>query len=213
MRALVLSALAGTALAVTGCSSATHSDNRGLESINQPLVSRQDYALDVRAAYDGLADGEDRRLTGWFDSLKVGYGDRVTVDDGANGSRSMQDAIARVAARYGLLIGETPPVTEGQIADGTVRVIVSRSTASVPNCPNWSSASQPYNDGSTDRNYGCATNSNLAAMIADPQDLITGRHGSASLSTRAATRALKAYNELIPTGVAGAVKSEATGGK
>ncbi|GGE78735.1 CpaD family pilus assembly protein [Sphingomonas prati] len=211
IRPLITAVMAG-GLLLTGCGPAARSVTRGMESINQPLVARQDYALDVRTGYDGLADGEDRRLTGWFDALKIGYGDRITVDNGARGGRLAQDAVARVTAHYGLLVGETPPVTEGAVADGMVRVIVSRSTAFVPNCPNWSRASQAYDDGSTDRNFGCATNSNLAAMIADPQDLITGRKGPAARSTTANTRALKAYNDLVPTGAGGTIKTESTKG-
>jgi len=213
MRALVLPALMAVGLAVTGCGSASYTANRGLESVHQPLVARSDYAIDVRASDDGLDAGEGRRLAGWFDTLKIGYGDRITVDVGANGTPAARDAIARVAAGYGLLLGETAPVTVGEIPAGAVRVVISRSTAFVPGCPDWSGSSSPYFDGATDTNYGCATNANLAAMIADPQDLIAGRRGSASLSTRAATRALKAYNEIIPTGVVPTLKTESTGGQ
>lgn len=212
MRALVLPALAALGLTVTGCGPAAHVVNRGLESVHQPLLARSDYAIDVQSASDGLAPGEDRRLAGWFDTLKIGYGDRITVDNGADGGRTAQDAVALIVARYGLLLGETPPVTAGQVPSGAVRVVVSRSTAFVPGCPDWSGSANPYVTGATDTNYGCATNANLAAMIADPQDLIEGRHGSASLSTRAATRALKAYNEIIPSGVSATLKAESSKG-
>ena len=215
MRALVSSAFAVLATAaplVTGCSPAGTLPNRGLESVHQPVVARTDYAIDIRSSFDGLAMGEERRLTGWFDTLKIGYGDRITVDDGAQAARASRDAVALVAARYGLLLGETPPITAGPVPSDAIRVVVSRSTASVPGCPDWAGSASGYDDGSIDTNYGCASNTNLAMMVADPQDLIEGRHGRSSLSTRASTRALKAYNELIPTGVTGTVKAEATGG-
>ena len=215
MRALVSSAFALLAFAaplVSGCSPAGTLPNRGLESVHQPVIARTDYAIDVRSSYDGLAIGEERRLAGWFDTLKIGYGDRITVDDGAQSTRASRDAVALVAARYGLLLGETPPITAGPVPSDAIRVVVSRSRASVPGCPDWSGSGDGYDDGSVDSNYGCATNTNLALMVADPQDLIEGRHGQSSLSTRASTRALKAYNELIPTGVTGAVKAETTAG-
>jgi pilus assembly protein CpaD len=58
---------------------------------------------------------------------------------------------------------------------GDIRLTVEHYVASAPNCPNWSKA--PGNDfGNTlHSDYGCATATNLAAMIADPRDLVEGR--------------------------------------
>ena len=50
----------------------------------------------------------------------------------------------------------------------------------------------------TDANYGCAINSNLAAMVADPTDLIHGKSYDAT-DTRSAIRAIKAWHEAEPT--------------
>jgi pilus assembly protein CpaD len=73
------------------------------------------------------------------------------------------------------LLVDTPPVTAGNVAPGTVRVVVSRSTASVPSCPDWSKTTEANYNSSNHSNYGCASNSNLAAMIADPEDLVRGQ--------------------------------------
>jgi len=210
MRALLLIPVAVAGFALAGCGTPTTAANRGLESIHQPVVARTDYAIDVDASQDGIAPAEDRRLSAWLDAMRIAYGDRITVDGGTDMAHA---AIASIVGRYGLLLGDTPPVTAGTVPDGMIRVIVSRSTASVTGCPDWSTISRPYVDGSTDSNYGCATNSNLAAMVADPQDLVAGRHGPATLSTRASVRALKAYDDLVPTGLAGTVAPIATGGK
>jgi pilus assembly protein CpaD len=53
-------------------------------------------------------------------------------------------------------------------------VIVTRSTASVPGCPNWEDPLVGAPE-QTSTNYGCATNTNLARMIADPNDLVRGQ--------------------------------------
>lgn len=173
--------------------------NRGLESTNQPVVQRTDYVFDVSGG--GLNGLERQRLIEWFDALHLGYGDRVSIDShmGDDGSR---EAIAAVAARYGVLLSDTAPVTQGSDQLGGVRVIVSRSTASVPNCPNWSRASQPEFAASTMSNFGCATNSNLAAMIADPADLIHGRDGGGN-DPVTINRAIKSYRDAKNTGDAG----------
>ena len=173
--------------------------NRSLDSINQPVVQRNDYVLDLGSEGNGLSAAERGRLYAWFDSLGVGYGDRVWVDEPYGPSRTRQD-IARIAADYGLLLRDGAPVTPGEVRAGTVRVVVSRSFASVPGCPHWSGRGGVN---STSPNYGCAVNSNLAAMIADPSDLVLGQAGSGTQDAAAAAKAIKVYRETPPTGTKG----------
>jgi pilus assembly protein CpaD len=173
--------------------------NRSLYSHNQPVVERTDYVLDLPAHGGGLSAAERARLDDWFRSLGVGYGDRVFVD-GASAAGAGRDDVARVAADYGLLLSEGAPLTEGATQPDSVRVILSRSRATVPGCPNWEGRSGPS---STSPNYGCAVNSNLAAMIADPNDLVLGQAGSASGDAATAAKAIKVYRETAPTGTKG----------
>lgn len=195
--------LLATALTLGACGPV----NRGLESVNQPVVQRTDYVFDVSGG-DGLSQADERRLIDWFDALHLGYGDRVSIDD-RNSDRGTHDAIASVVARYGILLSDTAPVTQGSDQFAGVRVVVSRSSASVPNCPDWHRAAQPEFAASTMSNYGCAVNSNLAAMIADPADLIQGRSATGN-DPVTITRAIKTYRELEPTGK-GDLKSEKAG--
>jgi pilus assembly protein CpaD len=176
-----------------------HGPARGLDSLNQPVVSRTDFALDLQAQEDGLSALDRSRLGAWFASLGLGYGDRVFVDEGYGPGPARYD-VARVAADYGLLLSDGAPVTAGSVAPGSVRVIVSRSTASVPGCPNYRNESGPS---STSSNYGCAINSNLAAMIADPQDLVLGQEGSVTGDPRTVSKAIKVYRERPATGAKG----------
>jgi pilus assembly protein CpaD len=202
MRILSFSPLLATALLLGACGPV----NRGVESVNQPVVARTDYVFDLSPSPTAA---EQDRLGTWFDTLRLGYGDRVSVDD-RSGYGGGREAVAAVAARYGILLSETAPVTEGSANIGGVRVIVSRSSASVPNCPNWSRPSQPEYAGSTMSNFGCANNSNLAAMIANPEDLVQGRDGGKTDATTTA-RAIKFYRDAEPTGKNG-LKNEKTGG-
>jgi pilus assembly protein CpaD len=172
--------------------------NRGVYSLNQPVVQRTDYVLDLQAYGGGLADAERARLGAWFQSLGLGYGDRLFVEDA--GDAAGRSDVARVAAEYGLLVGEGAPITAGQVQPGTVRVIVSRSSASVPNCPNWDHIGGPS---ATSSNYGCAVNTNLAAMVADPADLVLGQAGSTSGDAATSSKAIRVYREAAPTGSKG----------
>jgi pilus assembly protein CpaD len=181
--------------------------NRGLDSINQPVVVRSDFVLDLASRGDGLSPVERGRLAGWFDSLGLGYGDRVSLDDPLAGDRTRHD-VARIAADYGLLLNGGAPVTAGAVPPGIVRVVVSRSTASVPNCPHWSGRG---GINSTSSNYGCATNSNLAAMIADPSDLVLGQAGSGTGDAATAAKAIKVYRDTLPSGSKGLTVSPTAG--
>ncbi len=195
----------GIALAVSACGT----QNRGLESVHQPVVQRTDYVFDVNTNGGSLPSYEATRLTGWFNSLKLGYGDRVAVDGaGTYESEAARNAVAAVAARYGLLLDRAAPITAGEIAPGSVRVVVSRLKATVPNCPDWSSPSQPNFGANAMSNFGCSTNTNLAGMVANPADLIQGQDGGAVSSTDAASKAIKSYRDKAPTGEAGLAKEK-----
>jgi len=193
--------LAGAAVATSGAEARRNrpADNWGIESMNQPVVQRTDFALDLSGTEHGLPVAERARLRDWFDSLGLGYGDRVSVDM-PYASDPVRRDVARVAAEYGLLIAEGAPVTARAVEAGHIRVVVSRSTATVPGCPFVDERQGPS---ATALNYGCATNSNLAAMIADPNDLVLGRGGESAGDPATAAKAIKVYREAKPTGTQG----------
>lgn len=184
--------------------------NPSLSSVNQPVVQRTDLVLDLNTTGSGLPASEQERLAAWLDSLQLGYGDRVAIDQaGYVDSASRQD-VAAVVGRYGLLLSDGVPITAGAVQPGSVRVVVSRMTASVPGCPIWEDeiVGAPER---TSTNYGCATNSNLAAMIADPSDLVLGQAGASDSDPATTNKAIDAYRRRIPTGYSGEVKAESTG--
>lgn len=193
--------------------SACGSESRGLESVHQPLVERTDYVFDVATSGNGLASGESARLAGWMASLRLGYGDRVAIDDpnGGYGRDTTRDAVSAQAARYGLLLSDDAPVTTGPLAAGTVRVVVSRMRAFVPGCPDHSRVSGNDLNANTASNYGCATNSNLAAMLARPEDLVRGQPGADTSDPAVSFKAIDVMRKATPTG-AGGLKAETTKG-
>jgi pilus assembly protein CpaD len=188
-------------------------ENRGVESVHQPVVARSDYALDLQTAGGALASGESARLAHWFDAMRLGYGDRVAVDDPEGVSSAAFAEVGGVAAGYGLLVAEDAPVTAAPVTPGTVRVVVSRMRAGVPNCPDWSRNSSSEFESNTSSNYGCAVNANLAAMVANPGDLVRGQQGAAFTDPATAAKAIEALRKAPPTGAGQVLKSESTGGK
>ena len=176
------------------------------------MVQRSDYVFDLNTAGYSLADGEPQRLAGWMQSMNLRYGDRVAIDDGRDGTTGRAQ-VAAEAGRYGVILSDKAPVTVGQIAPGTVRVVVTRMNASVPNCPDFSRTYQPDYSASTTSNFGCAANSNLAAMVADPSDLVRGVPGSPTSDPSTSSKAVRALRAAPPSGGGGTtLKSESTGG-
>jgi pilus assembly protein CpaD len=199
-RTILLASALAPALLLGACGG---TPNRGLESVHQPVVSRTDYVFDVNTSGNMLAPGEAQRLAGWMASLRLGYGDRVAIDDPNPYGGGIRDQIANEIAHYGLLLSDDTPVTGATVAPGTARIVVSRMKATVPECPDFSRVSQPEFESNTSSNQGCAINSNLAAMIANPADLVRGQPGAEVNDTAVSTRAIGTYRKAAPTGAAG----------
>jgi pilus assembly protein CpaD len=179
--------------------------NPSLYSVNQPVVERTDYVLDLNA-YGGVSDAELARLSAWLDSLQLGYGDRVAIAGPAD--PQTRDDIARVAASYGILLSEEAALSPAGLQAGIVRVVVSRNRAYVPGCPIYEQR-KIYSPNKTSSNYGCSVNSNLASMIADPNDLVLGQTGSGDGNAAVASKAIKTYRDKPATG-AGDLKAVST---
>jgi len=198
--ALLLIATAASA----GCSyhpQAGDLRDRGMEAVNVPVVTRADYVFDAAAPGGSLGPSEKARLDAWFRGLDLGYGDSIYVD-AAYADAARYD-VAQVAGNYGMMVQPGAPVTAGAVPQGMVRVIVSRTRAEVPNCPNWTTPSQPNYNNRTMSNFGCGVNSNLAAMVANPEDLIHGRESTGLGDNTAVTKAVLLYRSTPPTGTKG----------
>jgi pilus assembly protein CpaD len=174
MKAKII-ATAALAFCLAGCGSM--GSNTSMYSTNQPVVQRTNYAIDINLdGYDGVSMIERQRVSEWFEALQLGFGDRIAVDYGdGSASAIAEQQVTDLAVEHGMVVVKTAPVTSGAIAPGTARIVVSRSTASVPNCPNWEKPNDANFNSSNHPNYGCAVNSNMAAMVADPEDLVRGR--------------------------------------
>lgn len=196
------------ATSLAGCTGSAYS-NSSLDSVHQPVVRNAIYQFDVAAANGELPPSEQGRLQGWFDAMGVRYGDRISIEDpSVYGATSAQATVRSMVGRRGLLVTNDVPVTTGAVPQGHLRVIVTRASASVPGCPNWDSKSAINLANATSSNYGCASNSNLAAMVADPNDLIKGARNEGN-DPSMATRAIKTFREKPPTG-AGELRGEKT---
>jgi pilus assembly protein CpaD len=188
----------GLGLALSGCGGMP--TNRSLDNVHQPVVEHTNYTFDMTVLPDGGIDPvQQHRLGDWFAAVGLKYGDHVALDDPAQ-TGATHAAVEAVTARFGLILDGVAPVTEGTIPAGQVRVVISRAFASVPGCPDWSGRSDANFTNGTSRNYGCATSSNLAAMIANKEDLVHGQDGTSTTLAQTNTKAIDAYRTKPATG-------------
>jgi pilus assembly protein CpaD len=198
-------------LGLTACGD--HPDNRSLYSVKQPVVERANYTIDLNSGAGGLPVPEQQRLAEWFEAMDLRFGDRVAID-GTVASDAVREDVAALTARHGLLLSEGAPVTDGFVDPGKVRVVVTRSRAHVPGCPDWSDRFASNTENATSDGYGCAINGNLAAMVADPQHLLHGAEGTGETVVMSSTKAIQTYRAQEPTGKGGLpeISSQSAGG-
>lgn len=205
---LAMLALVGT---LAACGGGANS-NRSLDSVHQPIVSNEVFSFDVATVGGDLPPSEQGKLNGWLDAMAVAYGDRIAIEDPSLYGKGPATAqIRAMVERRGLLVSDAVPVTTGAVASGNLRVTITRASARVPGCPNWETKSSSSDKNATSSNYGCATNSNLAAMVADPNDLIKGA-GNERPDPSSATKPIRVFRDRAPSG-AGELKEAATSGE
>jgi pilus assembly protein CpaD len=201
---LRLTLVAALALPLAACGPEKNYYNRSVDSIHQPVVSYSTFLYDVRADGASLSRAERERLNGWLNSLNVGYGDSIAIASaGADVSPALQQQIADVIGTRGMMIGLDESNLAGAAPAGSVRLIMRRSSASVPGCPDWKTTQESDMVHATHSNFGCAANSNLAAMIANPEDLVRGQSTDSDLRTATSNRAIETYRTKAPTGSGG----------
>jgi pilus assembly protein CpaD len=194
MRNMKFLTVAVASVGLAGCAAnSLGTTNTSMYSVHQPVVERTNYAIDLNSEGGSVSASEQARLGEWFDALQLGYGDRVSIDIGSGyASPATTELVANAAAERGVLIDGTVPVSAGEVAPGMFRVIVARSKSSVPSCPDVTTDHDRNYNASNSSNYGCATNTNLAAMIADPEDLVRGRENK-KLDNNSGARAVGTY--------------------
>ena len=195
-------------LALSACGDTPN--NTSLYSVKQPVVERSNYTLDLASNASGLSVPEMARLNDWFETIGLAYGDRIAIDDPMASPAVVED-VAAVASRYGLLVSQGAPVTEGYVDPGNVRVVVTRSMAHVPGCPDWSDKGMTTLGNETSDGFGCAINSNMAAMIANPEHLLEGEVGTGETVVMSSTKAIESYRNQTPTGQGGLAQESAGG--
>lgn len=189
---LIRACLAGTAfLVLVGCqhgSQASLTDDPRFVSYDQRhalSLRQQEHTLPllVGANASGLTGGDRTALSGFMQSYaSQGEGQlRIRVPQGSANARAATDALADihdVVATSGgnpAAIGvEHYPVGDPN-AHAPIMVVFDRLEAVTNQCGDWSDIINPPNQQADYYNFGCASQANFGAILADPRDLVRPR--------------------------------------
>jgi pilus assembly protein CpaD len=162
----------GLALLAGACAPVTTYTNA--ESPTHLKLDTATTQLDLRFAPGSaaLASIDAARLQHAAAIGEIKPSDRVTVDV-AGAPYLAKERLAAVSAlllHYGIV-----PVAGAQDAPPNHAIVaVQRTLVTLPPCPNWSK--RPYSDfdNQPSSNFGCATETDLGMMVANPTDLASG---------------------------------------
>ena len=125
----------------------------------------------------------------------IAASDRVTI--AAAGSphlaQARAGAVLALLQHYGIVALAT---TDNGPANRAV-VAVTRTLVTLPPCPNWSRPSQPDFANQPSSNFGCATETNLGMMVANPTDLAGGLPAGGMAGIPAAAAVNRYLNDKV----------------
>ena len=194
------------ALLLAGSCAAPINDGSGLVAdgaANHPIVVEPSYLtlkLPFNAGDAGLLPDDSARFTAFVeDFLQSGNGAiSITAPAGGDADAAIGYFGERLAAmgvpRGRILVGTRSPGD----ADARVELGYVSYHASSPPCGDWSTGWADTSDNQPPPNFGCSVQHNIAAMVADPRDLVTPRTPDAPDAVRRAT-VLDNYEKGKPT--------------
>jgi len=151
---------------VTGCTNVERSEYE--QDVNNRVdVATFAHQVSFEGAGDRLTANEFDRLNNFLVMINIGYGDRIELSGGTPGQRS---AINDYLRPLMLPVRAYPNLGVSEVL--TVSVV--RHVVSAPSCGNWSKPSDMDLGNAPGPDFGCSTNSALAAMVANPADLLGG---------------------------------------
>jgi len=148
-------------------------ENHDLRQANRVDLVQFKHQIKFDGGRDVPSDAEYDRFDEFVNAINLGYSDEVVLRGSA---RQRRAALAAYLERLGLPVTiKTDPGTPEERASNTVDVAVSRYVVTPPACPNWSNFDGDENRNTPGSNYGCAVDSSLGYMVANPRDLVQGR--------------------------------------
>ncbi|MDW3205284.1 MAG: CpaD family pilus assembly lipoprotein [Alphaproteobacteria bacterium] len=167
----------------------------GLLTACGPTQTRSDVELRREPIFDTITDSAeiapglagDTALDLLLARNDARYGDRLVVTAPAETRESLRRRLAATGVRV-------LPAPEGETGPNKpYRATFVRLIVTPPSCGDWSDEADF--DNKPDAHWGCSQTSNLARMVADPNDLLAGRETIGPQGTAADILAIRAYRQ------------------
>jgi pilus assembly protein CpaD len=175
----LLRALAvGSVLVAGSCAVANNGESITEDGVrNHPIAVEPSYR-DLKLEFTGAAEGMSAQDAGKFDAFVADYRVHgngmlsISVPSGAS-SRAAITFFAERAAASGISRDKILVSTrEAANSDPRVDVSYITYTARADSCGDWSENLAFSGDNLTPKNFGCSIQHNIAAMVANPRDLL-----------------------------------------
>ena len=200
---LLRASLVFSALLLSACGTPSWDNPEAGLSIAQRFpISVEPSMRTLRVPFGGYGVGTDPNTGAQLDAFVHDYMDRgvgaISVSTPAGWDAAAVDfadeLIIRGVPRERVIVGTDPmPVAGAEILIGYVRYI-----ARAPECGDWSTNLAKTASNAPSPNFGCATQANIAAMVADPRDLVAPAPSTPEYVARRMT-VLGNYSEGTPT--------------
>ncbi|HLG88388.1 MAG TPA: CpaD family pilus assembly lipoprotein [Alphaproteobacteria bacterium] len=136
-------------------------------------VARSSYEVRFAAGSASLGPAETTRLARFVETGGIRPQDRIALEQAdALGklAERRRDALLKALRTNGVGAAASVAMVP-KVGRDRVVIEIERGVAASPPCPDWSKPPIDYS-AQVSSNFGCATASNLAAMAADPTDLL-----------------------------------------
>ena len=175
-RGLSLAAL----LMAGSCAAPTNDANGMFEdgAVNNPIRVEPSYqALKLSYSPAGLSTDDATRFGAFVDDYRVHGNGSIMIsapaDMNANAAiTDLSDRINQMGVSRDRIIVTTHDAPRGDIV---IELNYISYAASTNRCGSWTEVLSKTLDNSTPKNFGCAVQQNIAAMVADPRDLLGPR--------------------------------------
>jgi len=150
-------------------------------NVEAPREVRVDYDRLTHAT--GFAPGtaavsriEQADLAQFLRAAEVRSGDPIYLEAAASDRLAARriGSLARQLTHQGYEVASLPPSRDAVPANHLL-VVVERYVVTPPACPNFTKSPGSDHENAVSSNFGCATQTNLSLMVANPRDLVIGR--------------------------------------
>jgi pilus assembly protein CpaD len=174
MTKISLAATAIAALALAACGGSPAPTNSSLNPTRIPTVSVDEVTHNLYFTNNRITGPEEAALMAFLRTVGPRFADRISIEDpNPENAEDRIAALTKILGRMGVGVAAVKRGTD--LSPGAARIVVSRANVTQDQCPDWNDETLIIFKGAATSNYGCATRSNLARMVADPTDLLEGR--------------------------------------